>query len=261
MTSILPPIPPPAHIDDVVASIGTIIDWSIANQSRLGYFAALYRRITLAIKAGIARKYFDDNARMEVFDVTFASRYFAALNAYFHPSPQRELSHCWKVAFDGATLTGPIIVQHLLAGVNAHIDLDLGIAAEQVAPGKSLPSLQGDFIKVNTILGDQVKTVLDEIDSLSPVLADLYDLLMKYEIDLIDDGLKVTRDSAWRFATILAEVPSILRQPTISLHDLEAAKLGMLILHPPSILANVVEVIAARESRDVVRNIQVLAAM
>ena len=40
--------------------------------------------------------------------------------------------------------------------------------------------------------------------------------------------------------------------------DLEVAKLGTLILYPPELLAAIVAVIAAQESRDVVRNIQVL---
>ncbi|HYO77621.1 MAG TPA: DUF5995 family protein, partial [Thermoanaerobaculia bacterium] len=222
----LPLITPPAHIDDVLSSIATIIDWSIANESRLGYFAALYRRITLAIKTGIEKKMFDDNERMERFDVVFASRYFAALNAFFYGLGT--LSHSWQVALKGAMLDQPIIVQHLLAGVNAHIDLDLGIAAEEIAPGAALPSLHGDFIKVNEILGAQVKTVLDEIDSLSPVLADIYKLLKQYEIDLIDDALKITRDGAWSFASDLAYASLPVRDVKIALHDFATAEIGML---------------------------------
>ena len=44
-------------------------------------------------------------------------------------------------------------------------------------------------------------------------------------------------------------------------HDLEVAKLGTLILHPPGFLANVVKVIAASESRNIVHNIEVLDAI
>ena len=259
MAAILPLIPPSAHIDDVISSIETIIDWSISNQSRLGYFAALYHRITRAIKTGIEQKYFDDNERMERFDVTFASRYFAALNAFFHGVGT--LSHSWQVALKGAALDQPIIVQHLLAGVNAHIDLDLGIAAEEIAPGPALPSLHGDFIKVNQVLGAQVQTVLDEIDSLSPVLADIYKKLEQYEIGLIDEGLKITREGAWSFASELANVPLPVREVKIVLHDFATAEIGMLIVHPPSLLAVIVDIIAAAESPDVAKNIEVLATM
>ncbi|HYC61363.1 MAG TPA: DUF5995 family protein [Thermoanaerobaculia bacterium] len=258
MPSPLPPIPPVTNIDAVIAAIQEVIDWSIAGQSRLGYFAALYKRITIAIRDGITKGLFDDGPRMERFDVIFASRYFEALNGYFHPANFPTVSHCWRVAFDGALLPGPILVQHMLAGVNAHIDLDLGIAAEQVAPGLKLPSLHHDFNTVNAVLASQTATVVGEINTLSPVLADIYDVLMKREIDLIADALVIVRDEAWDFAKILAAAPSFLDPSTIMLHDLKVAKIGMLILHPPGLLGGVVDVIASRESRDIVKNIQTL---
>ena len=262
MPTPLPPIAPVTHIDEVIAAIQGIVDWSKANESRLGYFAALYKRITIAIRNAIAQGLFDDGPRMERFDVTFASRYFTALNGYFHPGPEYpHVSHCWRVAFDGAQLPGPIIIQQMVAGVNAHIDLDLGIAAEEIAPGDQLPSLHHDFNTVNAVLASQVSTVVMEINTLSPVLADIYAVLMQNELDLIADGLVVVRDSAWAFATLLADEPPILHPASISLHDLQVAGLGALILHPPGMLQAIVDVIAARESRDIVKNIETLDAI
>jgi hypothetical protein len=257
----LPPIGPVRSIEQVIGVIQGVIDWSIAGSSRLGYFAALYKRITIAIADGIRKGLFQDGPRMERFDVTFASRYFAALNAYFHPQRFPSLSRCWRVAFDGAQLPGPIIVQHLLAGVNAHIDLDLGIAAENVAPGELLPSLHHDFNTVNAVLASQVSTVVEEIGMLSPVLADIYSVLMRQELDLIADGLVVVRDGAWDFAKLLAKQPGILDAAAIAVHDAKVAALGALVLRPPGLLATAVAVIAARESRDIVKNIQVLDVM
>ena len=261
MTNPLPPITGITNIDEVVDAIETIVQWSIDSASRLGYFAALYKRITIAIRTAIAENKFENGPRMERFDVTFASRYFAALNGHFHPGQFPAPTHSWSVAFNGALLPDPIIVQQMIAGVNAHIDLDLGIAAEEIAPGAQLPSLHNDFNTVNAVLASQVNGVLDEIDSLSPVLADIYDVLQKNEIDLIGDGLQVVRDSAWCFADKLAIEPPLLHPATIMVHDLEVAQLGTLILHPPGFLANVVKVIAASESRDVVHNVKVLDQM
>ena len=259
MPSPLPPIPPVTSIDQVIDAIQGIVDWSIANESRFGYFAALYKRITIAIRNGIRDHLFDDGPRMERFDVIFASRYFTALNAYFHPAQFPFLSECWRVAFDGAQRPAPIIVQHMLAGVNAHIDLDLGIAAEEVAPGRLLPTLHHDFNTVNAVLSSQVATVVEEINSLSPVLADIYRVLMNHELDLIADGLVVVRDSAWNFASLLASQPGFVDPAIIKLHDLKVAGLGKLILDPPGLLlSHLIEVIAAAESRDIVKNIQTL---
>ena len=258
MPSPLPPITGINTIDDVIAAIEGIVAWSIDNQSRLGYFAALYKRITIAIKTGIAGGGFENGPRMERLDVVFASRYFAALNGWFHPGAYPDPSHCWRVAFEGAAHPEPIIVQQMLGGVNAHIDLDLGIASSEIAPGDQIDSLHTDFNRVNAVLGSQVNGVVDEIDELSPVLKDIYDVLMAHEIDLISRGLIVFRDSAWRFAKLLACEPSVMHKATIMVKDLEVAKLGTLIFYPPALLAEIVAVIGARESRDVVHNIEVL---
>ena len=40
-------------INDVVSALDTIVEQSYNNASRLGYFAALYRRVTWAVRNGI----------------------------------------------------------------------------------------------------------------------------------------------------------------------------------------------------------------
>ncbi len=52
-------------IDGVIDQLEDIIDSCIRTESRLGYFAALYKRMTLAVKAGIQRGAFQDAARIE----------------------------------------------------------------------------------------------------------------------------------------------------------------------------------------------------
>ena len=67
-------------IDDVVAALDAIIQRAWDEQSRLGYFAALYRRVTRAVRDGIAKGQFSDGPLMEKLDVVFASRYLDALS-------------------------------------------------------------------------------------------------------------------------------------------------------------------------------------
>jgi Family of unknown function (DUF5995) len=254
----LAPIPKLTTIDEVIEAIGRIIDWSIAASSRMGYFAALYKRITIAIDTAVKQGAFEDDQRMQRFDVDFAGRYFAAINGYFHPGQFPKPPRSWQVTFDAASRPEPIILQHMLAGINAHIDLDLGIAAETVTPGKDLPALQGDFRTVNAVLASQVNGVLHSIDELSPALADLYKVLMNNEIFLIDEAVKTLRDSAWRFATLLALEPDFAHRFTIWARDREVASQTELTYHPLALIDTIVEEIAARESRDIVKNIQVL---
>ena len=65
-------------------------------------------------------------------------------------------------------------------------------------------SLHNDFNTVNAVLASQVTGVVDDLDELSPALAAIYRVLTGNEIFLIDEAVKTLRDSAWRFATILA---------------------------------------------------------
>jgi Family of unknown function (DUF5995) len=256
-----PPIPTVTTLDAVVDAIGSIIDWSIAASSRLGYFAALYKRITIAVRAALEQGAFEDGPRMERLDVTFASRYFDALNGYFHPGSYPKPTRSWQVTFDAASRPEPIIVQHMLAGVNVHIALDLGIAAQTVCPGAQLPKLKEDFSRINAVLASQVNGIVADIDELSPALADLYAVLMNNEIFLINEAVATFRDSAWRFAAILALEPGFARPLTIWARDRQVAGEAELIYDPPGLVGlpeSIVRAIAARESRDIVHNIEVL---
>ena len=251
-------IPPAKTIDGVIDSIDSIIDWSITAKSRLGYFAALYKRITAAVRVALKQGAFENKARMERFDVTFANRYFAALNGYFYPDKRPKPTHAWQVTFDAASRREPIIVQHMLGGVNAHIGLDLGIIAQSIAPDVQLPSLQEDFNRINAVLGSQVNGVVESLNELSPVLADLYTVLQDNEINLITETLKSFRDSAWMFASVLAREPDVLHPGTILARDLQIAQQGALMYNPPAPIDAIVSAIAARESRNVAKNIRVL---
>ena len=141
---------PPAPIrhietlDDVIDALDAVIQWSIGASSRLGYFAAMYKRITIAVRTAVDEGAFEDGPRMERFDVAFANRYFDALNGYFHPREFPKPTRSWQVTFDSAARPEPIILQHMLAGVNTHIDLDLGITAQQIVRDQ-LPSCTQRF--------------------------------------------------------------------------------------------------------------------
>jgi hypothetical protein len=255
------PIPPLSTLDAVVSALDSVIEWSIAASSRLGYFAALYKRETIAVGAAVKNGAFQDGPRMERFDAAFAGRYFDALNGHFHPNQFPRPTRAWQKTFDAADRDDLIILQHMLAGVNAHIDLDLGITAQNIAPAMKLPKLHDDFNTINAVLASQVNGVVDDINQLSPDLAELYQILAGNEIFLINQAVAAMRDSAWRFAIVLAVVPGFARPLTIWARDHQVAAQLDLIYHPPGVIGLIqatVDEIAERESRDVVRNIQVL---
>lgn len=251
-------------LDDVVDAIASIVEWSISVASPLGYFAALYKRITIAVQAAVAQGAFEDGPRMERFDVQFASRYFDALNGYFHPGRFPKPTRSWQVAFDAARSPKPIVVQHMLAGVTAHIELDLGVVAPQISTGMNISGLHKDFNTINAVLAGQVNDVVAKVGEISPALADLYAVLANNEIFLINVAIASMRDSAWRFATLLALEPAFARPPTIWTRDRQVARRVAIVYDPPGLtglIDSIIAAIAERESRDVAHNIQVLDAI
>ena len=145
---------------------------------------------------------------MELFDVAFATRYLEALNGHFHPAHHPRPTRSWQVSFEAAHRGEPILLQHLLAGVNADIDLDLGIAATHIACRTGLSALHEDFDRINAVLASQVNGVLTDINDLSPALADVSAALMGHEIFVLNEAVRVLRDSAWQFAVLLCTAPA-----------------------------------------------------
>jgi len=87
------------------------------------------------VKEGIASGHFDDGPRMEQLDVAFAKRYLDACRIY---RENKAVQESWKRAFMLSDQYWPIVLQHLLMGINAHINLDLGIAATEISKGKNI---------------------------------------------------------------------------------------------------------------------------
>ncbi|MEE4023052.1 DUF5995 family protein [Gordonia sp. PKS22-38] len=262
MTRPPPPLPAVHTIDEVVAAIDVIVDWAGSEASRIGYFAALYKRITLAVGIAIDEGAFDDAARMERLDVVFAARYLDAVNGWFHPDRFPAPTRSWRTTFEHATQPEPILVQHMLSGVHTHIVLDLGIATVDVAgSARRLRDLRRDFDTINAVLASQVAGVLADVNEISPALADIYAVLRDHQIFVINEAIRALRDSAWRFATVLAPTPGFARPPVIWARDRRVSHQSALVFDPPGligVLDRAVTQIAARESRDVAHNIHVL---
>src|SRR5258708_29024904 len=89
----------PQTIDEVIAELNQIILRARNQRDRLGFFAALYRNVTIRVKAGITAGLFENGPRMEKLDVTFANGYLAALDAFRNGKPLRK---CWLISFQMA---------------------------------------------------------------------------------------------------------------------------------------------------------------
>ena len=247
----------PQTIDDVLSELDQVILRARNEKSRLGYFATLYRNVTLRVKQGIAGGFLEDGARMEKLDVTFAGRYLTALESYrTHQNTRR----CWIAAFETANKWSPIILQQLLIGMNAHINFDLGIAAQATAPGSELASLKTDFNRINDVLGSMVIKVRSEVEEVSPWIKLLDRYASQTEDRLIEFSLSKARTSAWLVANMINSTPTVKLGRKLEILDEGVTKLGELIASPKGLLFKLgLRIIRLRESNDVTHVIDVLS--
>ncbi|MEO5680475.1 MAG: DUF5995 family protein, partial [Acidimicrobiales bacterium] len=130
-----------------------------ASDDALGYFAAMYTRVTGHIGDGITAGSFRDAERMDLFATTFAGRYLDAMGS----GPARP--RCWQATIDVAGDRHLIILQHLLLGINAHVNHDLPLAVVTVAEATGdLQAVKPDFDAVNDLLGAMVSELLGDLD-------------------------------------------------------------------------------------------------
>jgi len=247
----------PTTIDEVLARLNQMLDDAIRHGSRIGYFVALYERVTANVRhALIAGNVFDDGPRMEKLDVVFANRFIEAWDQ--HVAGQSP-TDSWAVAFGHLDDTGPLVIQHLMLGMNAHINLDLGIAAATVAPSRpQLEALQADFNRINDLLARLIGIVEVQLCTICPPLTRLADLVT-VEARIFDFGLNTSRDVAWKLAEDLVAAPREAWPAIIARRDALSAIAGR-ALYPLDGLAKVTALaVHAHEGRDIRWNIQVVA--
>ncbi len=190
-------------IQEVVQILDHIIEESIQRNSRLGYFACLYRKMTVAVKDGVVNGRFEDGARMEKLDIHFANRYF---EAYFNYAQNKALTQSWRMAFD-ACKQSYTAIQHLLLGMNAHINLDLGISAAAISNGVNIQLLQKDFNQINVIIGDLINAVQTDLEEICWPMKFIRCINNSHKDAVINFSMKMARDTAWANAVALSNIP------------------------------------------------------
>lgn len=221
---------PAQTIDEVISQLTHIMDLSRTRGSCDGYFAALYRRVTAEVRDRISGGWFDDGPRMERFDVIFANRYLEAWS-------QREAGAAggaaWTAAFRAERAFWPVVLQHLLLGMNAHINFDLGLAAAETAPGAAIDGLKADFDRINQLLADLVGDVENRLARVWPPLRRLEGFAGGADKAVVNFSLRAARDYAWNVATAMAaETEPVARSRRQQEVDQWAAVIGQRILHP-----------------------------
>ena len=242
-------------IEEVLNRLDAIIAETLKDGNSLGIFAYVYRRTTAQIKQAINEGAFEDNGQMERMDVRFANEHLEAYSLY---RDGRSCSAPWKIAFE-ASKERLAALQHILLGMNAHINYDLGIAASETAPGASIHGLKSDFMKVNGILASLTDEMQARLGRVSRLMFLLDWIGKRSDENFINFSMVKAREQAWKFAVHLAEASSeekiVIKENTASL----VAELGALVSHPSGkILTFTLKMISNFEVKDIGKIIRIM---
>lgn len=245
-------------IDKVLQKMDTIVDQCRRESLRAGYFAVLYRFVTHRIKKGIENDEFDDSDRMETLDTLFAQRFFDAFDAYYNHD-SGPVTQSWKHAFDSAESSDYIILQHMLLGINAHINLDLGIAAAETMRGEDLERIHDDYDRINAILASLVDEVTSNLSRVSLFFGPMIKLAQGRDEMLVNFSIIIARDGAWDFAHTYRDAQN--KELAIRERDEKIAGIARRMTNTGPLLSFVLSVIRRGEFRSIQTNIDRLTGI
>ena len=158
----------------IVARMTALVNQWEAAHDRRAIFLGCYRLMTSNMLDAIDAGRFQDDVWVSNLLHRFADYYFAALDQFDQHSP--DTSAVWQLAFDATRDEDVTTLQHLLLGVNAHINFDLVFTlVDLLAPewteltAERRAQRHADHMLVNRIIGETIDAVQDQvIDRHSP---------------------------------------------------------------------------------------------
>jgi hypothetical protein len=236
-----------------------VIERSRREKDRVGLFAAMYAGVTRSVREGCGNGAFAEPVRMERFVTAFADRYFVAHDAW---RDGQRAPAVWTTAFEAARRWRPIVLQHLLLGMNAHINLDLGVVTAELAGGpEELPALRSDFDTVNDVLATMVDPAQRALTAASPWFGLVDSFGARSDEALINFSLRRARQQAWTLAERLVALPRHEQAEEIDRVDRAVDRIAHRVLHPGPGVSTGMLVVRLREPWRATRALDVVTAV
>ena len=239
----------------VLAKQEAIIEWAKANKSATGYFAVLYQKMTHAVQAAINSGEFEDAARMEQLIIHFDNYYLLAWDGFV---VKQKISGAWQAVFIACENKNLVVLQHLILGINTHINLDLAKAAVQTSPGDAIYSLQKDFEKINDVIASLVQEVQSCLEKIWWPLKFIADIINNKHKAVLNFSIDNARKTSWANAVALSAVPGQLRENHIALMEQMVIGIGNKIISPGGFTSLLLKPVLWMEDKDVARLIDIL---
>lgn len=244
-----------SNLSEVINHLDHIIAWSKTNKSPIGYFATVYRCMTIAVQKAIANKSFQDGKRMETLDTIFANRYLVAWDAYVN---KKACTRSWTNAFNACSNNNLTVIQHLILGINTHINLDLAIAAAETSPAESIFGLQTDFEKINDVIASLTEVVQENLCKVWFPLRILGKISNHQEDAVVNFSISSARKASWANAIALAASQGMVKDNYIGIIDDGVVNIADRIINPGLRINFLLRPVRMMESKDIVKIIDLL---
>ncbi len=196
----------------VITRMTALVDQWEAAHDRRAIFLGCYRLMTRNMLDAIDAGRFQDDDWVASLLHCFADYYFDALACYDQRHP--DTPAVWQLAFDATRDDDVTTLQHLLLGVNAHINFDLVFTlVDQLAPEWADLSIDqreqrhADHEMVNRIIGETVDAVQDQvIDRHSPWFEFVDKVLGPVDEWLTSQLISRWREEVWENAVCYLEL-------------------------------------------------------
>ncbi|MBK6291227.1 MAG: hypothetical protein IPH85_00740 [Ignavibacteria bacterium] len=235
-------------IQDVIAELEEISSLAVSEGARYGYFATLYLGMTRSVRDALGKGLYDNDARMEHLCVVFAQRYLDAFATWRAGKPPTK---SWAIAFSHGQRDEITTIQHLLLGVNAHINLDLGIATQNVALGSDIDQLKPDFDRINDTISTLFNVVKGRLRSISWPIRYLDDMGGSFDDRIATFSIRIARDEAWHFAKRLHTWPAFDHAKLVAERDMSISLFAQRIIDPGFTANLILRPVKWAEPRDV----------
>jgi hypothetical protein len=240
------------EIDVALERLNEIVALATKTKQKYGYFAAMHRRMTYRVKQGIVAGLFENGELMARLEGCLAGHYVRAFTAF---QSGGTLPQAWEIAFNAVKHDRCTMLQHLLLGMNAHVFLDLGVAAAETMKMNVFSKLKHDFAVKNDLLFNELEPQNNGFGRFARYVA-LFDYgLCSTDVWLLRQGRTWFRESNWDFGKKLSELDPAYWAVAISDRDSLVSELAWRIVSPgfrysvPLVLSKLIE------GRSVARNI------
>jgi Family of unknown function (DUF5995) len=217
-------------IADVIKRMQTI-DAALPNSDGLKWFNLLYLKVTQQVDTHPPAGGWQAPGWLTRLDVVFAELYFSAVISWLQNATRVPSS--WKALFEARFAEGIDRIQFALAGMNAHINHDLGLALLQtdsemnIIPTKESQE-HSDFEAVNNLLEAVLPQALQFLAT--GIAGEFVQDTGKIGRFLAIWNVRAARDLAWDFADALRPLNGIARNVALTTQDQVTGVLGRSLL-------------------------------